>query len=272
MENKNNTATMATGLKEAYECKVGLEAFARAGNNPNLKGIVHEVLVKDAHTFTPANLANGTKAVLTKSTIAVRDDVLLLQAGKVVGRAQLKDTAQSIGHTVKQVASGKYQGTVLMGTEETVKAYNAEVAKAASKGIQVTQKMQSSGISSTDTARIAAKTIGGELTGKTLASAARSSGVVGAGVSGVIEVLSAGKDLLDDKIDGGEFAGRVAKETVGGGLSAAAGGTAATVAATTVATFLATTAAPVWVPAAIGIGAAVAVGSAVKGIWDSIWD
>lgn len=272
METKNNTATVATGLKEVYESKVGLEAIARAGSNPNLKGIVHEVLVKDAHTFNPANLVNGTKAVLTKSTTAVRDDVIWMQAGKVVGRAQLKDTAQSIGHTVKQVASGKYQGTVLLGTNETVTAYNAEVAKAATKGIHVTQKMQPSGISSTDTARIAAKTIGGKLTGKALASAARSSGAVGAAVSGGIEVLSAGKYLLDGKIDGGEFTGRVAKETVGGGLSAAAGGAAATAAATTAATFLAATTAPVWVPAAIGIGAAVAVGSAVKGVWDSIWD
>ena len=194
-----------------------------------------------------------------------------MQAGKVVGRAQLKDTAQSIGHTVKQVTSGKYQGTVLMGTKETVTAYNAEVAKAASKGIKVTQKMQSSGISSTDTARIAAKTIGGKLTGKAVASVARSSGAVGAVVSGGVEALTAGKDWKNGKISGGEFAGKVAKESVGGGLSAAAGGVAATVAATTAASILATSTAPVWVPAAIGIGAAVAIGSAAKGLWDSIW-
>lgn len=268
MENKKTTTTLATGLKEAYESKVGLEAVARVGNNPNLKGIVHEVLVKDACSFNPLNLANGTKAVLTKSTTAVRDDMLLMQAGKVVGRTQLKDTAQSISHTVKQVASGKYQGTVLMGTEETVAAYNTEVARAATKGVQITQKMHSSGISSADTARIAGKTIGGKLTGTALANAAKSYGTVGAAISGGIEVLSAGKDLLDGKIDGEEFAGRVVKETVGGGISAAAGGVAATAAATA----LAATTAPLWAPAAVGFGAAVIVGSAAKSLWNSIWD
>lgn len=272
MENKKNTGTISASAKELYEGKVGIEAFSRAGNNKNLHGIVHEVLYKDAQNINPSNIVKGAKAALSKSTTAVRDDVVLMQAGKVIGRSQLKDTANSISHTVKQVSSGKYQGTVLMGTKETVNAYNSEVAKAASKGIDITQKMKSTGISSADTARIASKTIGGNLTSKALTSAAKGSGAVGAAVSGGIEVVSAGMDLLDGKIDGGEFTSRVVKETAGGGLSAAAGGAAATAVATTAAGILATTTAPVWVSAIIGAGAAVAVGSAVKGIWDSIWD
>lgn len=272
MENKKNVGTISVGAKELYEGKVGLEAFSRAGNNKNLHGIVHEVLYKDAQNINPSNLVNGAQATLTKSTTAVRDDIVLMQASKVIGRAQLKDTANSITHTVKQVSSGKYQGTVLMGTKETVNAYNSEVAKLASKGLDITQKMKSTGISSADTARIASKTIGGNLTSKALTSAAKGSGAVGAAVSGGIEVISAGKDFFDGKIDGSEFTSRVIKETTGGGLSAAAGGAAATAVATTAVSVLATTAAPIWVPAALGFGAAVAVGSVVKGIWDCIWD
>lgn len=272
MENKKNTGTISAAAKEIYEGKVGLEAFSRAGNNKNLHGIVHEVLYKNSQNINTSNIVKGAQAALSKSTTAVRDDVVLMQAGKVIGRSQLKDTANSISHTVKQVSSGKYQGTVLMGTKETVKAYNSEVAKAASKGLEITQKMKSTGISSADTARIASKTIGGNLTSKALTNAAKGSGAVGAAVSGGIEIVSAGMDLLDGKIDCGEFTSRVVKETTGGGLSAAAGGVAATAAATTAASILATSTAPVWIPAAIGVSAAVAVGSVVKGVWDSIWD
>lgn len=270
-ETKKNTGTIYATIKETYEGKVGIEAFSRAGNNQNLKGIVHEILYKDSQNINPSNILNGTKATLSKSSTAIRDDILLMNSGKVVGRAQLKDTANSINHTIKQVSSGKYQGTALMGTKETVSAYNSGVSKAASKGIQITQKMNSTGISSSDTARIASKTIGGNLTNQALTSVAKNSGTFGAAISGGLEVLSSGKDLFDGYIDGGEFVANVAKETAGGGISAAASSVAATAVATTAATVLASTTAPVWAPAAIGIGAAVAVGSAVKSAWDSFW-
>jgi hypothetical protein len=272
MNTKKNRGTVVSGVKETYEARVALESLSRAGKNKNLHGIVHEVMYKDALNANPANTLKGAKAALTKSSTAVRDDIVVTQAGKVIGRSQLKDTAKSVHHTVKQVASGKYQRTTLVGTKETVKAYNSEVTKMASKGANITQKMKSSGISSNDTARIASKALGNRLTGSALKSAAKGSGVMGAGVSGAIEILSSGKSLLDGEIDGSEFTSNVAKETVGGGLSAAAGGAAATAVATTAAGLLTASTAPVWVPAALGVGAAVAVGSAVKGIWDSIWD
>lgn len=272
MEHKKNVGAFISGASEAYDWKVAGEALTRAGKNKNLHGIVHEVMYKNSQNINPVNIVNGTKAVLSKSSTAIRDDVLLMNAGKVVNRAQLKDTAKSINHTLKQVASGKYQGTVMMGTKETVTAYNSGVAKAASNGIKITQTMKSTGVSSADTARIASKALGNGLTTKALTSAAKNSGVSGAVLSAGMETIFAGKDLLDGNIEGSEFVARVAKETVGGGLSAAVGTTAATAVSTVAATLLATTSAPVWVPAAVGIGAAVAVGSAVKGIWDSIFD
>ena len=261
-----------TGFHEVYEAKVGLEAFSRAGRNHNLKGIVHEVLVKDAATMNPRNIVKGTKCILAKSPTAVRDDLLWLNAGKAVKRAQLKDTAGSIAKTAKQVASGKYRGTTLMGTKETVHAYNQAVARAAKRGVKITQKMQSTGISSADTSRIANKMIGGRIGAATIKSAAKGAGVAGALVSGGLEVVSSGKKFVDGDITAGEFAGRVAKETAGGGISAAAGGVAGSVAATASAGLLATAGAPALVPIAIGFCAATVVASGVKDVWDWLTD
>lgn len=269
-ESKKNYGTGFAAGRKAYEAKAGIEAYERAGNNPQLKGIVHEVLYKDAQNMKPDNLINGIKGTLSKSTTAVRDDVLLMQGGKVVGRSQLKDTANSISKTVKQASNGKYAGTKLMGTKETVQAYEKAVEKLADKGVTVSQKMTSTGISSTTTSRIAAETIGGKMAASSIAKVARSSGVAGGAISGGIEAVSAGMDLLKGDIDGGEFVGRVAKETVGGGISAAGGSMAATAVSAGAASLLAATAAPVWVPAALGLGAAVAVGSFIKDIWDAI--
>lgn len=148
-------ATTAAG-RMAYEGKVGVEAVVRSGGkNPQLKGVVHEILYRDSITMAPDNLIHGTKGALSKSATAIRDDVLTMQGGKVIGRAQLKDTVSSINKTVKQASSGKYAGTNLMGTKETAAAYNSCVDKLVAAGKQAPQKMTSTGISSSDTARIA---------------------------------------------------------------------------------------------------------------------
>ena len=217
-------------------------------------------------------MVSGTKGVLSKSVTAVRDDVLTMRGGTVVGRAQLKDTLNSVEHTVRQVASGKYTGTNLMGTKETVKAYNTAVARMAERGTVVTQKMTSTGISTADTSRIAAQTVGGPLQAVTVAQAALTSSGVGAVLSGGMEAVISAVKLANDEIDGEEFAGNVVRETVGGGISAAAGTAAATVVGTGAAAALASVSAPLWVPGAIAVGAAVAVGSGIKALWDFLWE
>ena len=94
-------ATTAAG-RMAYEGKVGVEAVVRSGGkNPQLKGVVHEILYRDSITMAPDNLIHGTKGALSKSATAIRDDVLTMQGGKVIGRAQLKDTVSSINKTVQ---------------------------------------------------------------------------------------------------------------------------------------------------------------------------
>ena len=135
--------------------------------------------------------------------------------------------------------------------------------------------MSSTGISSSDTARIAAKTIGssaGKVSAEALRKVAGSSGAVGAVLSGGVEVINSGMKLVNYEIDGGEFVANVAKETVGGGVSAAGASVAATAAAAATATVLAATTAPVWVPAAAGVATAVVVGSAIKSGWDTFCD
>ena len=271
MEKRAGTAAAAS--RSAYEAKVGVEAVLRSGGkNPQLKGVVHEVLYRDSITMAPKNLMSGTKGVLSKSATAIRDDVLTMQGGSVVGRAQLKDTVSSIEKTVRQAADGKYARTSLMGTKETVKAYNEAVARMAKNGTTVTQKMTSTGISSADTSRIAAQTIGGAVKASSVAKAALSSSGAGAVISGGIEAVASGVKLAKGEIEGEEFVGNVAKETVGGGLSAAAGTAAATVVGAGAAAALSAVSAPLWVPGAVAVGAAVAVGSGIKALWDSLWD
>lgn len=273
MKTNNHAGTSVAVWRGTYETKVGVEAVARSGGkNPQLKGVVHEVLYRDSITMTPKNLLSGTKGVLSKSSTAVRDDVLTMQGGRVIGRAQLKDTVEGIHKTVQQAVGGKYAGTRLMGTQETVQAYNETVARLAGKGVRVPQKMTSTGISSADTSRIAAQTIGGGVKVASVAQVALSSGGVGAVLSGGIEAVSSGVKLAKGEIDGEEFVGNVAKETVGGGLAAAGGSAAASLAAAGAATVLAATTAPVWLPGAISIGAAVVVGSVIKGAWDALFD
>ena len=84
MNLKNETGAAMAASRSAYEAKVGVEAVLRSGGkNPQLKGVVHEILYRDALTMKPGNLANGVRGTLSKSVTAVRDDVLLKQGGAV---------------------------------------------------------------------------------------------------------------------------------------------------------------------------------------------
>ena len=264
--NKNHSGVVTATTREVYEGKVAMEAFERAGHNMNLHGHGHEIMYRDMLNANPKNVVNGVEAVLTKSPTAVRDDIVLKQGGKVVGRMQLKDTSNSVKETVKQVKNGHYAGTNLMGTTETVEAYTKVVSKSRTP---VTQQMKSTGISSNDTCRIASQVTGKAVTGTMLKQVAKTSGASGAAIGAVVETVKSGADLLDGKINGGEFVGRVAKEATGSGLSAATGSVAATATATAAASVLAATTAPVWVAPAAGLAAAVFVGSAVKSGFDS---
>lgn len=190
---------------------------------------------------------------------------------EILYRDSITTNPKNLASGVKGVLS-KSAGTKLMGTKETVKAYNAAVSRAAQGGKQITQRMTSTGISSADTSRIAAQTIGGALKAASVAKTALTSGGVGAALSGGFEMISSGIRLVKQEIDGGEFLGNMAKEMVGGGLAAAGGSAAATASAVGTATLLAATVAPAWVPGAVAVGAAVTVGTGIKVLWDGLTD
>lgn len=278
-EMKNYGAGMSA-VKKAYESSVGVRALKRAGRNPNLKGIVHEIMYADKQNLKLSNILSGTKASLSKSPTAIRDDIILKNKGMIVGRMQLKDTVNSISATGKQVASGKYARTSLMGTKETVDEFKKFTAAKAAKGEKITQKMTSTGISSSDTSRIASQTLGKKIPGRDLLKSSGNTGIQGAAFSGAVELFSAGKDYFNGNISAGKAAARVAKETIGGGLSSAAGSAAGTVASAGVAAAVSASAlGAVLAPPVTAVASAIAaltascgVGTVVKKGCDAVYD
>jgi hypothetical protein len=102
----------------------------RGGRNPQLKGIIHEVLIKDSINGNPGNIVKGIKASLTNKSNAKTVDVVVTKGAKVFRRIQAKDTANSISRTVKQIQSGQYRSARILGTKETTK----KLAHALQKG------------------------------------------------------------------------------------------------------------------------------------------
>ena len=260
-------------LRQGYEAKVIGESLKRAGNNPQLKGIVHEVMIKDGINYNPVNMVKGVNAALTKSTNAKTVDIVVKQGGKIVGRIQAKDAANSISNVVKQVKSGQYNSATIVGTRETAAKLSARFAK---DGISKTVK--SSGISSKTTQAIAAKAGVNGLSGlsKACSTAAKGSAVTGAVVGAGVAVVKGIGELADGSKAGTEVAKDVVKEAAGSGLSAAGAGAAATAGGAVVAsavaaagvTGAAATALTVGAPVAIAVG----VGCLIKSFWDSIFD
>ena len=188
-QEKVNMANVA--VREGYEASVGLRALERAGNCPQLKGHVHEIMFCDKYNINPQNIIQGNHAALTKSATAQMKDVIMTNNGRIVGHAQLKDTVSASGlrKTAEQIKSGHYNKTSIFGTEETA-------AKLAGK---VHQKVHSSGISSETTTRIANKALGKIPTMKALGATAKSGGIAGAAFSAGIEAISSISDVVNGK-------------------------------------------------------------------------
>jgi len=268
---------ITNSVQQVYESKAGVEALIRGGQNPKLKGVVHEVLFKDK--LNAANLLNGKRASLTQSTTAVRDDVIVKSVGKVVERYQLKDAPASVERVIKQASGGKYAGTKLVGTAETVEKY----AAAGGDGVK---SMSSSGISSKTTERIADKALGKMGSAKNVMSGAGRAGVIGVAVGCGITAITSVGELIDGEIDGAEFAGRVAKAGVTGGVCSAGGAVAAT--AASAATGAAITASGIgaaavsaggvaatavaFAPVVVAAAAGVLVGSLISSLFEGLFD
>ena len=282
MKNTNSRNNVAGSASNVYEASVGMRALNRAGQNPQIKGIVHEIVYCDKYNLNLGNILNGRHMDLTKSTTAHMKDVIAKNsAGKVVGHAQLKDTISNAGvrKTVQQIESGHYSKTRVIGTEETAAKVNKVLEKCGVK-----QRVESSGISSKTTSRIADKTLGKMPTISTTFSAAKAGGVTGAAVGAGMEAISSIGDWMEGNKSAGEAAADVAVAGVKGGVtgavsgaigSAAAGvtGSAITAAtATTVGSAVAGTAVGAAAIAAAPVVAAVAAPMVVFGLLGSLFD
>ena len=281
MKNTNVRNNVAGSASNVYEASVGMRALNRAGQNPQMKGVAHEIMCCDKYNLNPGNILNGRHMDLTKSTTAHMKDVIAKNsAGKVVGHAQLKDTISNAGvrKTVQQINSGHYSKTRVIGTEETAAKVNKVLEK-----YGVKQRVESSGISSKTTSRIADKTLGKMPTISTMSSAARAGGVTGAAVGAGMEAISSIGDWLEGDKSAGEAAADVAVAGVKGGVtgavsgvmgSAAAGATGSAIAAataTTVGSAVAGTAVGAAAIAAALVVAAVAVPMVVFGLLGSLF-
>ena len=271
----NNAAQKGTKYaviaKEAYETKVGLEALARAGQCPQLKGVVHEVMYKDA--YNAANALAGKSAQLTKSSTAMMKDIVIMKGNKVAGHAQLKDTVSASGvlKTVKQINSGHYGKTQVLGTVETAAKIQGKTRQA----------VHSSGISSETTARIAGKALGKMPSTSALHTAGKAGGVAGAAISAGIESVSSLYQVYKGDKTLGEAAGDITIAAVKGGVTGYAGATAAPLAAAATGSAIAATgvgslvagsaigvASVAAAPVVVGFAAACAVSSFISSLFD----
>ena len=282
MKNTNSRNNVAGSASNVYEASVGMRALNRAGQNPQMKGIVQEIMYCDKYNTNMGNILNGHHMDLTKSTTAHMKDVIAKNsAGKVVGHAQLKDTISNAGvrKTVQQIKSGHYSKTRVIGTEETAAKVNKVLEKCGVK-----QRVESSGISSKTTSRIADKTLGKMPTISTMSSAAKAGGVTGAAVGAGMEAISSIGDWLEGDKSAGEAAADVAVAGVKGGVTGAvsgvigsaaadvAGSAIAAATATTVGSAVAGTAVGAAAIAAAPVVAAVAAPMVVFGLLDSLFD
>lgn len=271
--NANSATNTATAAKATYEAKVITEALNRAGGCKNLHGHVHEILIRDSINANPASILKGESAKLVANPTAKAVDVVVMKGGKVLERIQAKDTAESIGKTVRQIADGKYNSAQLWCTKETTNG----LARHADK-LSGAKTIKSSGISSEYTKALAqrAGASGAGSVGNACLGAAKSGGAAGGVVSGGIAVFQGACDLIDGSKSIGEVAANVTKETAGGALSGAAASAAATATGAAVSagltaagiTGLTATVTVAAAPVAVAIG----VGIIAKGLWDSIFD
>lgn len=282
MKNTNFRNNVAGSASNVYEASVGMRALNRAGQNPQMKGVGHEIMCCDKYNLNPGNILNGRHMDLTKSTTAHMKDVIAKNsAGKVVGHAQLKDTISNAGvrKTVQQIESGHYSKTKVIGTEETAAKVNKVLEKHGFK-----QRVESSGISSKTTSRIADKTLGKMPTISAVSSAAKAGGVTGAAVGAGMEAISSIGGWMEGDKSAGEVAVDVAVAGVKGGVtgavsgaigSAAAGVTGSAITAattTTVGSAVAGTAVGAAAIAAAPVVAAVAAPMVVFGLLGSLFD
>ena len=265
--NINGAAT--EGVRELYEGSVVNRMMDRKnGLTPKgAKGIALEVMDMDQLNAKDL-LKAGRKTQLTKNTRATQLDAVTVDKGKVVRRYQYKDTSKAVEKTVKQVKSGKYNQATLRGTKESSDAFNTAAEK-----IGLNKRMESSGISSKTTERVAGKALAvkdGVVDAATMANnVAGAAKCTAFGAVGVSTVLEVGKSIIN-----GDSVGECANHVVSKGAESAISGAASGAAGEACALAAAMINPALAIPAAIvgGIVAAGVTGNIVNGAFDEVGD
>ena len=172
--------------RQMYEGSIISRMAGRAGamSPTGGKGIALEVMYTDKKQL--GNLfKKGTKTRFTKSSIAPQADLVTTNArGCIIERIQLKDTPKSAAKTLEKVKTGQYRFAELVGTTESVNAYNPLAEKAG-----VGKKMTDSGISTKTTHRIAEKAQGRLPSPRSVANLAGRAALLGAFVEGGLATI-----------------------------------------------------------------------------------
>ena len=175
------------GVENVYEASVIARMNGRAGASTanGAKGISFEIIYSDIkNTFH--NIKNGLKTKLSTSSIDdLADLVTTNKSGEVVQLIQCKDgtSPAQIDKAIKQVSSGKYSSTELVGTKEFSALYNK---KATAQGIN--QTATDSGISTQTTTRIANKALGIAPSGSQLLKSTLKNSGAAAAIAGCISL------------------------------------------------------------------------------------
>lgn len=217
-----DASTMAVGsecARELYEASVVDRMLDRKNGltQNGASGIALEVM--DVDQLNVKNIVHpGRHTQLTANTRATQLDAVTRENGVNVRRYQYKDTPKSAGATIQQVKSGKYNQATMRGTKESAAAFNKAAERAG-----INKRMESSGISSKTTNRVADKALAvknGTINTATLASdmagAAKCTATGAAGITAVVEV---GKSVIN-----GDDLGTCANHVVSKSAEAAASG------------------------------------------------
>ena len=185
------------------------EAVRRAGRAAQLKGIIHEIAIRETRNLTLEALLSGARTNVSSSPIARTVDLVTIRDGRIVARIQAKDCISDacVRKVQGRVASGQYRTARLVGTRETVDKF---------RSAGVTKKVHSSGVSSRSTTR-AADNVGAKAPNNKLilnnaldiAGCAGRAGVTGAVLGAGAEAWASLKELRTGKIDGTDYAQRV---------------------------------------------------------------
>ncbi len=212
-EDRKRSPSVGVLLAHARETAwdyVGQEAVRRVGRGSQLKGVIHEIAIREKLNVTPGALLSGKETNLTRSANAKTVDLVTTRNGRVVGRLQAKDCiSDTCARDVQaRVAKGQYRTARLVGTPETVEKFRTS---------GVTKTVRSSGISSRSTTR-AADNAGAKVPNRDLllnnaldiAGCVGKAGVTGAALGAGAEALRSFPELCAGEIEGGEYFERIA--------------------------------------------------------------